>query len=299
MTSDKVQPAAGFGLPDVLAVGLAVVWGANFVIAKQALAELSPLSFNGLRFIGATLFLLVALRLMGENWHVERADLPRMLALGLVSITIYQVLFITGLNLSTATNSSLALATSPTLVVVLGTLLGMARPTRRTWVGVALALSGLLLVIGGKQQGLHFGGTTLAGDLMVFGSAVTWAVYTLYVPPLFRRYSSLKATTVVMAIGTVPLCLVALPEWVRQDWSRVTAVGWGGLLFSTVMSIALGYVVYYYCVKRLGASRAAAYFNLPPVFAVILAFLVLGERMTLWQGIGAIVVLIGVYLTRR
>ena len=102
-----------------------------------------------------------------------------------------------------------------------------------------------------------------------------------------------------MAIGAAPLVLLSLPEWAGQDWSRVTGVGWGACFFPTIMWIALGYVGYYYCVKRLGGSRAAAYFNLPPVFSMILALLVLGERMTLWQGTEAVIVLIGVYLTRR
>lgn len=286
-------------MADVLALGLAIVWGSNFVIVKQALAELSPMAFNGLRFAGASLFLLVALRVMGEDWRIERSDVPRMVVLALISITAYQVCFIFGLNMSTATNTSLIIATSPSLVVVFGAAVGLTRPTGRTWLGVTMALAGLLLVVGGKQQGLSIGSDTLVGDILAFGSAVTWAIYTLYVPPLSKRYTPLKATTVIMAIGSVPLVLLAVPDLLRQDWGGVSPASWGGLLFSTVMSIALGYVVYYICVKMLGGARGAAYFNLPPVFSVLLAFLLLGERMTVWQAAGAAIVVAGVYLTRR
>jgi drug/metabolite transporter (DMT)-like permease len=290
---------AAFGVADVLALGLAIVWGSNFVIVKQALTELSPLAFNGLRFAGASLFLLVVLRVNGEDWRIERSDVVRMVVLALISITAYQVCFIYGVYLSTATNTSLIIATSPSLVVVIGVALGTVKASWRTWLGVVMALAGLLLVVGGKAQGLHVGSDTLFGDILAFGSAVTWAIYTLYVPPLSRRYTPLKATTVIMAIGTLPLLALSMPDLLRQDWSRVTVIGWGGLLFSTIMSIALGYVVYYICVKTLGGARGATYFNLPPVFSVLAAFLVLGERLTLVQAVGGAIVVIGVYLTRR
>jgi drug/metabolite transporter (DMT)-like permease len=289
----------GFGLADGLAISLALIWGSNYPLVKQVMTELSPMSFNGLRFVGASLFLLIALRLMGENWSVQRSDLPRLFWLGLIGIALYQVGFIYGLQRSTATNTSLIIATSPTLVVFFGGLLGMLKATRTTWLGVGMAFAGLLLVIGGKAQGLSLGSQTLAGDLLAFVSAATWAFYTLAVPPLFRHYSSLKATTIIMAIGTVPLVLISLPEWSVQDWGAVTMLGWGGLLYSTVMSIALGYVIYYYCVKRLGSTRAVVYYNLTPVFSVALAFVFLGERMTAWQAVGAAIVIAGVYLTRR
>lgn len=289
----------GFGLADVLAVTLALIWGLNYPLVKQVMTELSPMSFNGLRFIGASLFLLIALRVMGEDWSVRRSDLPRMLALGLIGITLYQVGFIYGLQRSTASNTSLIIATSPSLVVFFGSLLGLLRASRGTWAGVAMAFLGLLLVIGGKQQGLSLGSQTLTGDLLAFMAALTWAFYTLVVPPLFEHYSSLKATTIVMTIGTIPLIFLSVPEWRVQDWGAVTLFGWGGLLYSTVLSIALGYVIYYYCVKRLGSTRAVIYYNLTPVFSVALAFVLLGERMTLVQALGAVIVILGVYITRR
>ena len=89
-----------------------------------------------------------------------------------------------------------------------------------------MALVGLLMVVGGKQQGLHIGFDTLIGGILCFGSSVTWAMYyTLYVSPLSKHYSPHKATTIIMAIGAVPLLVLALPELANQDWSRVTARG--------------------------------------------------------------------------
>jgi drug/metabolite transporter (DMT)-like permease len=299
MAVEGQRGSVRFGVADVLAITLSAIWGLNYPLVKQILTEMSPMSFNGLRFIGASLMLLVWLRLRGEDWRVRPSDWPRLITLGLISIGLYQVCFIYGLQRSTATNTSLIISMSPTLVVALGTALGMSKATGRTWIGVVMAFAGLLLVIGGKQQGLRVGASTLSGDLMAFVAALTWAIYTLYVPPLFQHYSSLKATALVTAIGTAPLIVISIPEWLQQDWGRVSVLGWGGLLYSTVMSIALGYMIYYYCVRRLGGTRAVAYYSLTPVFSVLMAFLMLGERLSSWQAVGAAVVVVGVYVTRR
>ncbi len=293
------HPVRGFGVVDGLVLILMVIWGVNYVIVKQSLAEMLPLTFNGLRFLIASLLLLLSLRLVHEDWRLERSDIPRIAFLGLVGVSAYQVLFIIGLNLSTATNVSLAIATSPSMVVALSILLGMERARGSTWLGVALAFGGLVLVIGGKPNGLHFYMTTLPGDLMALGSAATWAVYTVSAQPLFRRYSPFKIATMAITAGAGPLLVVALPELARQDWGRVTALGWGGLAFSAVLSIALGYVIFYVGVKALGGPRTAIYTNLTPVVAVLTAVLILGEQMNGLQVMGAAVVLIGVYLTRR
>jgi drug/metabolite transporter (DMT)-like permease len=299
LTSAATKQQSSFGAGDALALTLVTIWGLNYPITKRILDEFLPLSFDSLRFVGATLFLLVVLRLTHETWSVQRSDLPRFVMLGLIGNTLYQIGFVYGLKWSTASNVSLLIATSPTMVVILGTILGMERSTRRTWLGVAMTLLGLVLVIGGKESGLHLGWTTVRGDLLALGAALTWAIYTLFATPLFERYTPLKVTTTNMVFGTIPLLLVSLPSLASQNWRLVGAASWGGLAYSTTLSIAVGYVIFYTCVKWLGRMRTAVYFNLTPVVSTILAFIVLGERLTVVQVIGAAVVLSGVFVTRR
>ena len=298
MTEERTQTKVRWGAGDLAALIVVIFWGANFIVVKQVLTEMSPLAFNSLRFISASLLLLVWLRLSGEDWRIARADVPRVLVLGLIGITLYQVCFIIGVNLTTAGNASLILATSPPMVVILGALMHVGVAGRRTWLGVVLALLGLALVIGGAGT-VHFGSDTIRGDLLCLVSAASWAIYVVFGQGLFLRYSSLKATAVTMAAGTPLLVLIALPEMVRQDWGAVSVAGWAGLAYSAVCSIALGYVLFYTGVKLIGATRTSTYQNLPPIIAVVLGSLILGESMAPLQIAGAIVVLIGVTITRR
>lgn len=303
MEQDKAGLAtprrSGLGLGDALAVVLVTAWGVNFVVVKQALAEMLPMTFNGLRFMGATALLFVLLRLMGEDWRIRRADAPLVVFLGIVGIVVYQVCFIYGLSLSTASNVSLVVNASPTLVVLIAAWRGQRRLGASAWLGAIASLGGLALVIGGRSGGLSFGGATLTGDIIALGATVSWAVYTLAVAPLFGHYSPLKATGIVMLVGTIPLAVLAAPELARQDWGKVTFLGWGALAYSTVFSIALGYVAYYTCIKLLGGARTASYLNLTPVFSVLAAVALLGERMSPLQSVGAAIVLGGIYLIRR
>jgi drug/metabolite transporter (DMT)-like permease len=293
------QAARGFGFGDAMALLLVVIWGVNMPVSKQTLIDLLPMSFNSTRFVVASLLLLGVLRLMGEDWRIRRQDLPRFIMLAIVGITVYQLCFVFGLSLSTASNTSLLLATSPTLIVIFSAVLGHERASARTWLGVVLSLTGIVLVIGGRRQGLHFSLRSLEGDILAMGCAVTWALYTIYGQPLFKTYSAIKVTTVTMAMGAVPLAILAAPSLLQQNWGAVSAPAWAGLAYSTLMSIALGYVIYYTSVRLLGGRRATAYYNLTPVVSVAVAFAFLGERLTLAQAVGAVIVLFGVYLTRR
>lgn len=299
MNSDRQETAKGFGFGDAIALLLVVIWGVNFPISKQALVDLLPMSFNSIRFLGSSLLLLAILRVMGEDWRIRRKDLPLFTMLALVGITAYQLCFVFGLSLSTASNTSLLIATSPTLIVVFSALLGHERAAARTWLGVALSLAGIVLVVGGRGQGLHIGMQSLAGDMMALGCAVTWALYTIYGQPLFKTYSAFKVTTLTMAMGAVPLVVLAVPSLLQQNWEAVSGPAWAGLAYSTLMSIALGYVIYYTSVGLLGGRRASAYYNLTPVVSVAVAFAFLGERLTPVQAVGAVIVLLGVYVTRR
>jgi drug/metabolite transporter (DMT)-like permease len=109
----------------------------------------------------------------------------------------------------------------------------------------------------------------------------------------------LKLTTLTMVAGTVPLAIVSFPALLRQDWAAVTPVGWGAFLFSSLLSVVVGYLIWYTSVQRVGNARTAVYTNLTPVFAILFAWVVLDATLTLLQLMGGAVVLAGLVLTRR
>ena len=298
MTQNPSQRRA-WSSTDLLMLSVVCIWGINFPVMKLALREFSPLSFTALRFSLATLLLLGIMRLRGESFSLARRDLAPIVGLGLIGHTIYQIIFINGLNHTTSSNAALLIATSPIWVAVYGHLLGIERNSRLVWAGIFLSFSGtLLLILGGKQE-ISLAGGGLLGDLLILIGAMAWAAYMTGSKLLLGRHSSLKLTALGMLAGTIPLDLISLPALLSQNWTAISLGAWGGVIYSSVFALTVGYVFWYTSVQRIGNARTAIYANLPPVVAVIVAWLVVGDRLALLQGVGGAVVLGGIMLTRK
>jgi drug/metabolite transporter (DMT)-like permease len=278
-------------------LALVVVWGVNFAIVKDTLAVLSPMAFNALRMAAGAVILLAVLRLTEGPLRLPRREWLTLLAVGIVGHTLYQTFFISGIARTTAGNSALILAMVPLFVALLGAALRLDALTSRTWGGILLAFGGLFVLIfaGGK---LRLDARTLGGDALTLLCSICWASYTVFSRPFLTRMSPLRLTAVTLLLGVPPLVLISLPELLAQPWDRVTPGAWAGLGFSAVFAIALGYVVWYRSVQRVGGARTAVYSNLIPIVALAAAWLLLGERLSLLQIAGAAVVLAGVWIAR-
>jgi len=288
-----------FSTIDIMLIGMSFVWGVNFSVVKTALTDLSPLSFNAVRFSLSSLFLLTLLWIIERDLSFHREDVGRLLLLGLVGNTVYQLLFINGIFLTTAGNSSLILATVPVFVALLSSVLGVERVERKVWVGIILSSIGILMIVLGAGKTPTLTDQSLIGDLLILAGTICWSTYTVLSKPLLKRYTPLKLTTLTMAMGTPLLVLVSIPSLTEQNWNAVSLQGWIGLTYSFFFAIAIGYVIWYTGVSRIGSARTALYENLITVIAVAVAWLFLSEKMTLLQIMGAVLVLTSLYLARR
>jgi drug/metabolite transporter (DMT)-like permease len=286
---------------DGLLLLTAIFWGVNFSVVKFALVALPPLAFNGLRFIVAAGTMLILARLAGYHFEFQRRHLLPLIGLGLLGNTSYQLFFIFGLDRTTADNSSLILATAPVWIALLGVGLGVERVTAGGWLGVLLSLAGIILIIlgGDRQATFHFGGATIAGDILVLLATLCWSGYTLLIRPMMRYYASTVVTSFTTLMGAIPLLLAATPSLIRLDWAGIPLSAWAALMFSGVFGITLAYFFWNYGVSRLGSARTSLYSYLTPPIALLTAWLWLGETLTLQQGLGTILTLVGIVLARR
>src|SRR3990170_6244394 len=208
-TETLTTPAkARFSTVDVALVFMSFVWGLNFTAVKGALADFQPLTFNAIRFGTSSLFLLGMLWIRERNISVHRKDLARFVLLAIVGNTAYQLFFINGIALTTATNSALILATTPIFIIMFGALLNVEKVTSRIVQGVILSFLGVVMIVLGARNTLTFSDQSLLGDLLIVANPICWSIYTVLSKPMLKAYSPLKFTTVTMAIGAVPLVLV-------------------------------------------------------------------------------------------
>jgi len=299
-TETLTAPAkARFSSVDVALVVMSFVWGLNFTAVKGAIADFQPLTFNAIRFGTSSLFLLGVLWLRERSIGVHRKDLARFIMLALIGNTAYQLFFINGIALTTATNSALILATTPIFVILFGALLDVEKVTNRVVQGVILSFLGVVMIVLGSGNTLTFSDQSLLGDLLIVANPICWSIYTVLSKPMLKEYSPLKLTAVTMAIGAVPLVIVALPSLNQQNWTAISMNSWLGLAFSAFFAIGLGYVIWYTGVSRIGSARTSLYDNLVTVFALASAWILLSESMTAVQIAGAVLVFVSLYVVRR
>lgn len=273
-----------------------LIWGLNFSITKSALDQIPPLPFTAVRFVAAGLLLWVVLRLVERPAPLPPGTLKQLLGLGLVGNTLYQLAFTIGLARTTATNSALILSTVPTVVAVFAGALGFERITSRMWLGIALGTLGVILVI--ATRGVGFDVSNLPGDLLTVLAVLCWSGYTVGLRRVPRGISPLQVTTVTTLAGTPGLLLAGAPGVLRLRWEAVPLNAWLALVYAAVLSLVVAYLLWNRSVKAVGGTRTAIYMCITPLFAVAGAWVLLGERPHPLQGLGAVLIITGVLLTR-
>lgn len=284
-------------LTDSGLLALALIWGINFSVIKVALGELHPLAFNALRFPVASVVLLVLLRASGPLALPDARDWPRLVLMGLLGNLVYQLLFIFGIDRTTAGNASLLLATTPAWTLLLTVVVGHERPPPVVWTGVLGTVAGMTLVVAGGS-GFRPDVGSLAGDMLMVGASMLWSLYTVGVRDLIHRYGPLEVTAWTLWIGTLGLVVVGAPAVAETPLTSLSAGTWAAVAYAGTFALSIAYAIWYRGVHRIGNARTAAYSNLVPVVALGVAWLWLGERPAALQVVGAGVILGGLSLAR-
>ena len=306
---------------------MTIIWGTNYSIVKHAFREMDPQAFNAVRMaLGSAVFLSIifGLRRFGRRsvegpgeaeaspcetpssedsvasiFHspapITRNDWLGLVGLGVVGHFFYQYLFISGLSQTSVANSSLMLAATPVAIALLSALLGQDRVSPLHWLGAALSLGGIYVVVG---DGAALGSSSLRGDVTMFGAVFCWAVFTLGARPLMKRHSPVGVTGVSMTIGTVLYVAALMPHLLTVEWAQVSAATWGALVYSALFALCVSYTIWYAAVREIGSARTSVYSNIVPLVALATAVIFLGEPLGLTKSAGAAMVLIGVALTR-
>ena len=274
---------------------VAAIWGGNFTAGKLALQQLRPLPFSGLRFAGASLLLYLLAKRLGALRPLPRRTFWGLVGLGVLGNTFYQAVFMTGLSMTSATNSAMIVASLPVLVALIATTGGVERTSAAMWLGVVLGTAGVALVV--MARGVHFSAASFQGDLLVLFAILCWAIYTVGVRRVGAGVDPLQITVITTMAGTPGLVILGAPGLLRQDWSALTARTWYALAYAALLALVLCYILYNRAVQELGTARTAIYNCLVPLVAMAIAWLTLGEVPTGLQFLGVALVIAGVLVS--
>lgn len=275
------------------------LWGHNFIFTKLGLSSLTPLSFATLRTALALLVLVTLLLItrerLGEAAQSQRERLA-VIGLGLAGNALFPLCYTAGLAYTSAANGALIIAASPVAVAAVSAVLGLERPTPRTWLGTVLSFVGIALVV---IESLGDVAATWRGDLLMLVAMLAWVGYTVGCRPLLRRASSLAVTAHTTVWGTLALLLIGIPALAATPWPAVTPLSWTAVVYAGVLSTGFAYLLWNRSVRLAGPSRTAIFINLVPVVAALAGWIILGEAISVVQGLGATLIIGGVVLARR
>lgn len=280
--------------------GVAALWGGTFIAGRIAAPVLPHFTISALRFWTAFVILLPLM------WLTEKG-LPRLRArdfgftalLALFGLVAYNLLFLGALEIIPAGRTALVVALNPILTAVTMALVFSERLPRHRWLGIAIALSGVWIVLSKGDPALLLQRVG-RGEFMMLGGACCWAIYTVvgrFALSGEAAISPLALTTVTTLWGAV-LLSVGMPfEWSAWHASDVPVAAWASIIYLGAGGTALAFVWYAQGLKQLGAARTAVFNNLVPVSGVLFGTLLLGESLLLSMIVGGLVALAGVTLT--
>ena len=295
-TPDRSSTRPGDFVTDALLVTMAAIWAVNYTVAKYGTRTVPPLAYNAVRIVMATVALLVIGRLR-SNARPSRSDIVALLAIGVLGNGLYQFCFIEGLARSRAGTVALMLAGSPAFVAIVGRVFRVERVNARGWAGIALQLVGIGFVVFGSVVHAN-GDDTLLGSTLIVAGSLCWAFFAILIKPYTERLSGIDVGAYSLAGGAVFVTLVGIPSIVGTDWHSVTLPVWSAVVYSGIGALVVGNLIWYHGVSRIGPTRVSMFSNLQPLVALAVAWVVLGEVPTIWQGLGAGSIMTGLVITR-
>jgi drug/metabolite transporter (DMT)-like permease len=283
-------------------LGACFLWAISFVATKLALEEAPPLTVVSLRLaIAAVCFLPILAS--ADRWRrvADRRTLLALFGLSLFGAGLHYGFQTVGLTTTNASNASVYVATGPITILLLAVFFLGERLTARKLAGIAIAVVGVLLVMGPETlAGFELRGN-LVGDLLVLVSIVMWGCFTVFGKKTTDELGAITTTAAVTIIGSLWMAPVGWFEIRRTgfDLMSMSATGWGAVSYLGIACNFLAVMLYFSALQQTESQKVGVYlYSIPPMTAVAASF-VLSEPITFGLVLGTVLVIAGVALTER
>ena len=272
---------------------MVLLWSGNFIVAKIALREFPPLLLMGVRAIVASL-LILPVYLFQAHGPLRKADLPRLLGLGMFGVALNQLFFVVGMSRTTVAHSALTLGLTPVLVLLIAGSLRMERITLQKVAGMVTAISGVAIL-----QWTHTGTPSLLGDFFILLASLTFALFTVMGKRSAMRFDAITVNTAAYVGSAIALLPVTIWQARTTPLTGISWTAWACVFYMAAFASVLCYQIYYYAIRRLTPSRVSAFSYFQPLLASLMAVLWLGESLTVPLVAGSSVIFAGVVLAER
>jgi drug/metabolite transporter (DMT)-like permease len=273
-----------------------VIWSFNFTLTRYVLEHgVQPLAWSALRFSTAALLFAGITLAWERSLRMSRRDVVFLFAAVVVGIWLNQFGFVYSLKYTTASTAALVFGTLPIFTIIIASATGVEHLTKRFVAAALVSFAGVVLVALGAAG--EVAGNPVGIALALLGAA-TWAVYSVAIAPLMRRYSPFRISAVGLLMGAALIVPTAAPQLASQDWHLDPKI-WVIFVVAVVGPLVITNILWFTGIDRVGPSRASLYANLQPFLGAVIALLLLSEELTLVQALGGLAIGVGIVLARR
>ena len=267
-----------------------VSFGGFSVFGKYVLGHVEPLAVAALRVLFAgPVIMLLALRY--DSVRPRGKDFLHLAVLGFFGVFLNQLLFITGLDYTTATNASILMPSIPVFTVGVAMVMGIERITWKRSLGIGLAVAGALILL--RVTSFSLTEDTVIGNLMVLVNCLSYSLFLVLARPVLLRIPTLTVAAWAFVFGGSGILVIATPDLLTVPWERLPALAWTGLVYVVLFPTLLNYLLNTWAIKRSSSTLVATYTTLQPVVATSLAVMLLGEQFGLREVLGFLLIVAG------
>ena len=277
-----------------------VFWGSAFPTSKMLVLEVPPEVGATLRFGVGSLLMMAILFRRSAKPVPDRDVWARLAVVGLVGVTGFNTLFFRGLSLAPSSDAGMIIPTMSPVFTALAGMLFLGEPVRFHRVaGLAVSLAGAVIFFWGVIAHTAGQGGRVWGDAALVGAAACWAASSILSRPLSVKIGAMPAASWTIFLGSAVLLLISSPKLAAVSWAALTGRFWFVLAYVVVFPTVIAYILWMEGIRSIGSGPTTSFMFLAPVFALLIAALLLGERPTALQGVGGALMLCGVWLVNR
>lgn len=282
----------------LLAVLTSLLFAGSFVAGKYTTDEMGPLLITLLRYIIAAAFLGLLVWQQGDIGQrideASRSDKICFFLLGTFGVVGYHFFFFSSLRYTAVANSAIINAFNPVVTGFLAAVVLKEKLALRNYVGGAIAILGVLVLLtnGNLSALLQF--QLNAGDLLMLCAVLCWACYSILLRYLGRRYSGLAMSYYGALFGVAQLSLLVLPELWQTGWPSLSWESVVGVFYMGIGASGIGYLLFTLSTQRIGPTKSTSIvYSGVPVWVALLAWLFFAEPITPWMIVSMALILLG------
>ena len=278
---------------------MAIFWGGTFVVGRTLSQTVGPFAAAFFRFAIASVFLVFLLRRAeGRLTWPQKSQIIPVILLGLTGALLYNFFFLKGLKMIEAGRASVIIANNPVFIALFSAYFFKERLNLVKVIGIIISVTGAIVVISRGQIFEILQGGLGLGEMYIFGCVASWVAFSLIGKAVMENLSPLRSVTYSSIAGTL---FLAAPAFLEGGFGFLaySLSEWAGIFYLGFFGTVLGFLWYYQGIQKIGPTRAGLFINFVPISAILLAFMFIGEPITMSLLIGTVLVSSGVYLTNR